>query len=121
MNNCSVTGKVTGLHSVGGMGGRLVQGIINSYVDVVVQGGDDSGGFVGRTSSGTTFITHSRAKGSVQQTGSATIEVYLGGLVGFGDVYIIRSYANVTVSGGNLRGSLLGAGEEARIRNFVYE
>ena len=48
VNHCSVTGKVTGPHSVGGMGGTLESSIINSYVDVVVQGGDDSGGLVGR-------------------------------------------------------------------------
>ena len=101
VNHCSVTGKVTGPHSVGGMGGKLERSIINSYVDVVIQGGDDSGGLVGRTNSGDfTFIAHSHGKGSVQQIGSVATFVYLGGLVGLGDANIIRSYANVTVSGG---------------------
>ena len=62
VNHCSVTGKVTGPHYVGGMGGTLRSSIINSYVDVVVQGGDDSGGFVGRIISSYNFIAHSHGR-----------------------------------------------------------
>ena len=64
------------------------------------------------------FIAHyHHAKGSVQKTGSATANVDLGGLIGQGELIIIRSYANVTVSGGNSRASLSGGGEYPGIKN----
>jgi len=80
INNCSVTGSVSGQLDVGGMVGYANYSSVftNCYSQVTVQGGDNVGGMVGQTGFDSTFFYRCFSSGQVN-SGSAS---YHGGFLG---------------------------------------
>ena len=102
ISHCSVTGKVFGIKDVGGLGGDVDRGVINSYAHVAVEG---KKGYLGGLAGHAYWVYSSYARGSVVGYSGTGYE---GGLVG-GVRKVINSYADVAVSGDALyQGSLLG-------------
>ena len=115
MDNCSVTGKISGQGHVGGLAGINYGHVSNSYGDVTIEGWI-TGGLIGYN---TKHIISCYASGSVTGIGGASELLggrSVGGLVGKSysdeslslDSRILNSYANVVVSGEGPLGPLVG-------------
>ena len=113
IDNCSVTGKISGQGFVGGLIGNNSSYVSNSYGDVTIEGGI-TGALIGYNSK---RIISCHASGSV--TGIGASESLGGGAAGglVGESYnesgssenvIFNSYANVVVSGEGPLGPLVG-------------
>ena len=112
VENCSVTGRIVGRDSVGGLVGRgygIVE-IVNSYADVTVTGNSFLGALVGtnehkdRLSYFAGFISNSYTRGAVTGTGAS-----VGGIIGIAtNAPVFNSHAHVAVSGSFGVGSLIG-------------
>ena len=110
VNNCSVTGKVSGHGNVAGLVGQANgASVSNSYGNAHIVG-RYAGVLLGKESSGGIYNSH--AKGSVHGNSSSG---FVGGLTGGLGGSIIRSYANVAVSGDGSRGSLVGGGDDSGV------
>ena len=107
-----MTGKVSGNGDVGGLGGRTYNSLSvgNSYGNAHIEG-RVAGVILGGLETMLLYIS-SHAKGSVHGNSSSG---YVGGLTGGLDNSFQRSYANVAVSGGGHRGSLVGAGDDSGV------
>ncbi|OXS55318.1 hypothetical protein B1A99_23910 [Cohnella sp. CIP 111063] len=101
IDNSSVSGKVSGDYSVGGLIGDNSKNITDSYATANVTGVESVGGLVGYNFSFTT-INNSNASGKV--TGNKEV----GGLVGRNAGDISHAYASGEVDGGNYVGGLVG-------------
>jgi hypothetical protein len=99
--NCSVTGVVQGINSVGGLVGSLGGNVSNSRADCNVKATlQSAGGLVGSNGG---IISNSFSIGNVTATFS-----YAGGLVGVNWGNIINSYSHSDVSGLENIGGLVG-------------
>jgi len=83
VTHCYSTGAVSGVSSVGGLVGSNGGSITTSYSTGAVTGGTFVGGLVGYTSGG---VTACYSTGKVSGSGE-----YVGGLVGVGDRFYVRS------------------------------
>ena len=128
IENCYVTGNVSGDYRVGGLVGWIDGGIIeNSYATGNVNGNDYVGGLVGHHQNGT--ITNSYASGTLSgnygvgglagdnesgiiensyATGNVNGDERVGGLAGDNDSQITNSYATGNVNGDERVGGLVG-------------
>ncbi len=128
--DCTVTGSVKGVLNVGGMAGSLQDAgglrledyrrvlLQNCRADVEVEGGDETGGLVGRVrclasaSSATVRIAKCSAKGWVNGRHD------VGGLIGLIELGIIENcYAKGTIEANNHVGGLVGCAFGAVIKN----
>jgi len=109
IENCSVTGSVTGGSYVGGLIGGSGGSISNSTSHCSVSGDSIVGGLMGQQGSGTIF--HCCSSGPV--TGAGDSNECIGGLVGKqsdGTIYI--SFSTGDVAGKSKLGGLVGAQEQ---------
>jgi hypothetical protein len=111
INNCYVTGPVSGGDKVGGLCGYNEGTTDNCYAIGAVTGGYYLGGLCG-DNRGT--IDNCYASGSV--TGGNL----LGGLCGYNDDRIDNSYATCTVSGDYALGGLCGMNDDTGVINKCY-
>ncbi|MDD3593799.1 MAG: flagellin [Candidatus Gastranaerophilales bacterium] len=83
IDNCYVTGKVSGTgNQIGGITGRMLASarIINSYANVDVSGGQDTGGLVGALHGNVPRIENCYSEGTV--SGATPTSSNIGGLIG---------------------------------------
>lgn len=116
INNCYATGAVSGGTYVGGLIGRVDQGLAvsNSYATGSVTGVLGVGGLIGRTNDS---ITNSYATGNVTNTTGN----FAGGLVGDNNAGTIsNSYASGSVSGVDYTGGLVGAFQNGSVLADSY-
>ena len=116
INNCFVSGKITGNDEVvGGLIGDNGYDIFktcninNSYVNGEVIGKEYVGGLIGWKTSGS--ISNCYLKGDVSG------EEYIGGLVGWNSGFIDHSYVTGTIFGVEYVGGLAGESEYGIIKN----
>ena len=82
IENCSVSGSVSGTVYVGGVVGAQIDGSITGCSSsATVKGMVDVGGVAGQTNSSAT-LTACYATGNVTSTGSSTGNVHIGGILG---------------------------------------
>lgn len=94
IENCSLTGIITGNYSVGGLIGTIYMGKVNncnSHVEVNSYG--RAGGLVGNGTGVNSFITNCYSTGKVRGTTT------LGGLVGYATPTVTNSYWDIETSG----------------------
>jgi len=105
IKNCSVSGFVSGMNTVGGLVGKSVSSTISDCVSLseVVNSGNDTGGLVGKNEH--TLIERSFSSGIVNSEGS-----YVGGLTGTGfyGSTIYLCYSESVVNGNQYVGGLAG-------------
>lgn len=115
LTNVSATGVVQGSTATGGLIGRALGSINNSYADVRVSGGTYSGGLVGR---GSPNITNSYALGNVSASNRDA-----GGLIALSGGVITNSYSKGSVTSGGTKGGLVGStsGSGANVINSFWD
>ena len=92
IENCSVSGSVSGTVYVGGVVGAQIGGSITGCSSsATVKGTVDVGGVAGLTNSNAT-LTASYATGNVTSTGSSTVNVYIGGFCGYNSTTVTACY-----------------------------
>jgi len=98
VENCSVTGTVSGANETGGFGGSLDSGgsITNCWADVQVTGGKYTGGFAG--SIYFSPITDCYSLGSVNVNKTGENGYYTGGFVGMNMTTLTRCYSTGDVT-----------------------
>jgi hypothetical protein len=91
IENCSVSGSVSGTVYVGGVVGAQWGGSITGYSSsATVKGTVDVGGAVGFN--GGSRILACYATGNVTSTGSSTVNVYIGGFCGYNSTTVTACY-----------------------------
>ena len=92
IENCSVSGSVSGTVYVGGVVGAQWGGSITGCSSsATVKGTVDVGGVAGQTNSNAT-MTACYATGNVTSTGSSTVNVYIGGFCGYNSTTVTACY-----------------------------
>ena len=92
IENCSVSGSVSGTVYVGGVVGAQWGGSITGCSSsATVKGMVDVGGVAGQTNSNAT-MTACYATGNVTSTGSSTVNVYIGGFCGYNSTTVTACY-----------------------------
>ena len=92
IENCSVSGSVSGTVYVGGVVGAQIGGSITGCSSsATVKGTVDVGGVAGQTNSNAT-MTACYATGNVTSTGSSTVNVYIGGFCGYNSTTVTACY-----------------------------
>ena len=92
IENCSVSGSVSGTVYVGGVVGVQIGGSITGCSSsATVKGTVDVGGVAGQTNSNAT-MTACYATGNVTSTGSSTVNVYIGGFCGYNSTTVTACY-----------------------------
>ena len=92
IENCSVSGSVSGTVNVGGVVGAQWGGFITGCSSsATVKGSVDVGGVAGLTNSNAT-MTACYATGNVTSTGSSTVNVYIGGFCGYNSTTVTACY-----------------------------
>ncbi len=115
LTNISVTGRVSGSTATGGLVGRALGSINNSFADVRVTGSTYSGGLVGR---GAPNITNSYALGNVSASNRDA-----GGLIALSGGVITNSYSKGSVTSAGTKGGLVGSssGDDAKVVNSFWD
>tara|TARA_R110002096_G_scaffold278213_1_gene472227 strand:+ start:8003 stop:12964 length:4962 start_codon:yes stop_codon:yes gene_type:complete len=115
LTNISVTGRVSGSNATGGLVGRALGSVNNSFADVRVTGSTYSGGLVGR---GAPNITNSYALGNVSASNRDA-----GGLIALSGGVITNSYSKGNVTSGGTKGGLVGStsGDGAKTVNSFWD
>lgn len=115
LTNISVTGRVSGSTATGGLVGRALGSVNNSFADVRVSGSTYSGGLVGR---GAPNITNSYAIGNVSASNRDA-----GGLIALSGGVITNSYSKGSVTSGGTKGGLVGStsGDGAKTVNSFWD
>ncbi|MDR0505294.1 MAG: T9SS type A sorting domain-containing protein [Dysgonamonadaceae bacterium] len=92
IDQCYVTGKVTGRDHVGGLIGGDCDNVTvsNTYVDVIIEAGQQAGGFFGVTAGDNITVRNSYFTGSI----SAVSRGWVGGIIG-----LIDRSGNISISG----------------------
>lgn len=91
INNCSVSGAVTGQQKTGGfIGYHGYSNITKSYSTATVIGSSEVGGFIGNKLSGSVYNSYS--------TGNVSGNQYVGGFVGHNSNYINNCYSRGNVN-----------------------
>ena len=114
VSNCSATGKVSGVHAVGGVVGLAKSSdsdITGCSSSVEINGINNVGGVVGYANGA---VKNSFATGDVIGTGGA-----VGGLAGSAGGNVTKSYATGSVSGENMVGGLVGAAGGAIVSSYA--
>ncbi len=115
LTNISATGIIQGNNATGGLIGRSLGAINNSFTDVNVSGSLYSGGLVGR---GAPNITNSYALGNVSASSRDA-----GGLIALSGGVITNSYSTGSVTSGGTKGGLVGSnsGDDAKVINSFWD
>jgi len=115
LSNIMATGRVSGNSATGGLIGRSLGNINNSFTDVTVSGSTYSGGIVGR---GSPNISNSFALGNVHASNRDA-----GGLIALSGGVITNSYSKGAVTSGGTKGGLVGSnsGGNARVVNSFWD